>query len=204
MSFTFPSGLPDCCTSDPKYYTVAAEIPNARLVKMVVPPGEEDTPHEHPAHSLYFAKAAKLFITDYDEAGKPKEGHEVEVPAGAPPIFPPGAHQVKNAGEEESLVLFVEAYPTCTPCGDIPDYISPFTVKPECYKLLAENDDWITGMLEMAPGDEDPVHHHRDHLIYVLEGDEVTLTGEDGEPHAVPIAPGAGNTAGLHAARRHF
>ena len=41
-------------------------------------------------------------------------------------------------------------------------------------------------------GDEDPVHHHRDHLIYVLAGDEVTLTGEDGEPHAVPIAPGAG------------
>ena len=45
---TFPSGLPDCCTSNPESYKVVAEIPNARLVEMRVPAGGEDIPHDHP------------------------------------------------------------------------------------------------------------------------------------------------------------
>ena len=28
-------------------------------------------------------------------------------------------------------------------------------------------------MMSMAPGEGDPLHHHKDHLIYVLEGDEI-------------------------------
>ena len=46
--FTFPSGLPDCCASNPESYKVVAEIPNARLVEMRVPTGGEDIPHDHP------------------------------------------------------------------------------------------------------------------------------------------------------------
>ena len=45
---------------------------------------------------------------------------------------------------EEALVLFVEQYPLCMPCGVIDGYISPFTIAPTCYKVLAENEDWIT------------------------------------------------------------
>ena len=129
---------------------------------MKVPPGGEDKPHDHPSHSMYFLKAAKLEITDYDESGKSKDNaHVAEVPAGACPIFPAGAHQVKNVGTEEAHVLFIEQLPTCKPCGDVADYISPFKVAPQCYKVLAENDDYYTGMLEMKPGDTDPVHHHK-------------------------------------------
>ena len=87
--------------------------------------------------------------------------------AGACPIFPAGAHQVKNVGTEEAHVLFIEQLPTCKPCGDAKDYISPFKVAPQCYKVLAENDDYYTGILEMKPGETDPIHHHKDHLIYV-------------------------------------
>ena len=44
---------------------------------------------------MYFVKPAKLSITDYDEKGVSKNNaHEVEIPAGAAPIFPAGAHQV--------------------------------------------------------------------------------------------------------------
>ena len=200
--FAFSSGLTDCCTSDPDYYKVLCEVDGFRMVEMKVPPGCEDKPHDHPQHSMYFVKPAKLFITDYDESGKSKDnGHEVVVPAGAPPIFPPGAHQVKNVGTEESHVLFIEAYPTCTPCGEVPDFISPFKVAPECYQVLAENDDFVTGMMTMKPGESDPVHHHKDHLIFVLEGEEITIypCGDQAAAMTVPIAFGAGIPAPMSA-----
>ena len=94
--FKFGSGLRDCVATNPESYKIVAECPNARLVEMRVPPGGEDQPHDHPAHSMFFAKAAKLSITDYGSDGKPAgEPHVVEIPAGASPIFPAGAHQVR-------------------------------------------------------------------------------------------------------------
>ena len=189
--FNFASGMPDCCTSNPEAYSVLAELPNFRLVEMKVPPGGADKPHDHPSHSMYFLKPAKLEITDYDESGKSKDNaHVAEVPAGACPIFPAGAHQVKNVGDEEAQVIFIEAFPMCKPCGSPDGFISPFTVAPQCYKILAENDDFYTGMMTMEPGEEDPIHNHKDHLIYVIEGGEVTISGFGGEPMVVPMVAG--------------
>ena len=197
--FTFSSGLTDCCTSNPEYYTVLAEIGDARLVEMKVPPGGEDKPHDHPAHAMFFVKPAKLSITPYGTDGKPAgEAHEVEIPAGAAPIFPAGAHQVKNVGDSDSCVVFVEPYPSflCQPCESeaLKGWKSPFKVAPQCYKVLAEDDTWYTGLLEMEPGAEDGIHNHKDHLFYVLEGDEVTIYpgGDKSDPQAVPIKAGAG------------
>lgn len=198
--FAYPSGnsmfsskLLDCCSTNPEYYKVVAELPNARLVEMTVPPGGEDKPHDHPAHSMYFVKPAKLEIRDFKD-GVLGEPHAVEIPAGAPPIFPPGAHQVKNIGDTDSKVIFVESFPTCSPCGNVEGFVKPFEACPECYKVLAEDDDWITGEVNMAPGAIDKLHNHKDHLIYVLEGNEVTIypNGNMDDPHAVPIKPFAG------------
>jgi mannose-6-phosphate isomerase-like protein (cupin superfamily) len=200
--FAFASGLPDCCTSNPESYTVLAELPNFRLVQMKVPPGGEDKPHDHPPHSMYFVHPAKLSITDYDQSGVSKDNaHEVEIPAGACPIFPAGAHQVKNVGDSEALVLFIEAFPTCKPCGDVDGFISPFAAAPQCYKVLAENEEYYTGMLTMEPGETDPVHHHKDHLIYVLEGEQVTIYpgGDESAAMAVDIKAGAGIPAPMAA-----
>ena len=95
--FKFGSGLRDCVATNPESYKVVAETPNARLVEMRVPAGGEDQPHDHPAHSMFFAKPAKLSITDYGPDGKPAgEPHVVEIPAGASPIFPAGAHQARH------------------------------------------------------------------------------------------------------------
>ena len=115
-------------------------------------------------------------------------------PPHSSPIYVTIILQVKNIGDEEALVLFVEQYPLCMPCGDVPDFVSPFTCAPECYKILAENDEWVTGLMEMTPGQSDPLHHHKDHLIYVLEGDELTIypDGNMEDPHAVPIKPEVG------------
>jgi len=201
--FSFASGLPDCCTASPELYKTIAEIPGvARLVEMSFPPGAKDTPHEHPVHSMYFVTDAKLKIS-----GPPtptvlgEEGGVAEIPAGAAPIFPAMAHQVENVGDKEGKAIFVEAYPGCKPCGDIEGYISPFAVAPGCYKILAEDDDWITGVLTMKVGEEDAFHHHKDHLIYVLEGNEVTIYpgGDKAAAMAVPIAPFAGIPAPMAA-----
>jgi len=195
--FAFSSGLPDCCTSNPEYYKVVAEMPNARLIEMTMPPGAEDKPHEHPAHSMYVVQGGKVAISGPPDA----EAHEMDIPTGAPPIMPAGPHKVKNAGDTELKIIFVEALPQCKPCGDIADFVSPFSVAPECYSLLAEDDNWVTGLLTMEPGATDQLHHHRDHLIYVLEGEEVTIYPEGNleDGHAVPIKPNAGIPAPMSA-----
>mmetsp|Transcript_2914 Transcript_2914/g.7607 ORF Transcript_2914/g.7607 Transcript_2914/m.7607 type:complete len:236 (+) Transcript_2914:73-780(+) len=196
--FGFSSGLPDCCTSNPECYKVVAEIPNARLVEMTCPPGGQDKPHEHPAHSMYFVTDCKLSIGDGNPPGDP---HEVEIPAGAAPIFPAGAHQVKNVGDKDAKVLFVEAFPMCKPCGDVDGFVSPFAACPKCYKILAENDDWITGIMEMEVGEQDSLHNHKDHLIYVLEGDQLTIFpgGDMENGQAIPIQPNSGIPAPIAA-----
>lgn len=162
--------------------------------------GGEDKPHEHPPHSMYFLTDAKLEITDIAADGT-KTTKNAEIPAGAAPIFPAGAHQVKNVGDKEAMVLFVEAYPTCKPCGDVVGFISPFKVAPQCYKIMAENDDFYTGKLTMKPGEQDPFHHHKDHLIYVVKGNEVTIFpgGDASAAMVVPIKAGAGIPAPMEA-----
>lgn len=200
--FKFDSGYPCCVTSNPESYTVLAEIPGqARMVLMKVAPGGADVPHEHPSHSMYFLSDAKLSIRDGPKVDMSKEGHVVEVPAGAAPIFPAGAHQVTNVGDKEVSVLFVEGFPVCKPCGTVDGFKTPFETSEKCYKILAENEDWITGELNIAPGEADVLHNHRDHLIYVVEGDEITIYegGDEAKAHPVPIAPGAGIPAPIAA-----
>ena len=67
--------------------------------------------------------------------------------------------------------------------------------------VLAEDDDWYTGMLTMDVGEKDEYHHHKDHLIYVLEGDGVTIWpgGDESAAMVVPLAPGAGIPAPMSA-----
>jgi mannose-6-phosphate isomerase-like protein (cupin superfamily) len=203
-NFNFPSGLPDCCSSNPDSYKVLCEIEgNARLVEMTLRPGEEDTPHDHPKHCMFFITGAKLQITPYGSDGKKAGEPEVkEIPAGFAPIFPPGAHQVKNVGTSEVKVLFVEAYPTFKPSGDVAGYISPCDVAKDCYKILAEDDDWITVEINIAPGKTDgPAHYHRDHLIYVLEGEQGTIFpgGDLSAGMPVDLTPGMGIPAPMSA-----
>ena len=41
--------------------------------------------------------------------------------------------------------------------------------------------------MTMQPGAADGIHHHKDHLLYVLGGDEVTIY-ESGNPRLMPPA----------------
>ena len=174
----------------PQGYKVMAELPGARLVEMTLGPGEEDIVHDHPVHSMYVIDGGKLSITDYKD-GKPMEPHVVDIPSGAPPIMPAGVHQVKNVGDTKVKIVFVEAFPSCAPCGPLGGAETPFKVSPECYTSLAENDDWITGLLTMEPGQKDAFHYHRDHLIYVLSGNNITINVGGDESNAIvkDIAP---------------
>jgi len=195
----FRSGLPDCCTAKPDGYKVVAENDTGRLVEMTLKAGDEDPAHDHPKHYMYIVAGGTLAITDY-ATGVAGETQTIELPAGAPPIMPAGPHQVKNVGETDVVVIFVEVSGkyTSSPEG----LKSPCDTDPGCYKSLASDEDWFTGLMEMEPGAKDSPHGHRDHLLYVLEGDMLTvnnlgpdmapLEGE-GPPAKIEaeIAPGA-------------
>lgn len=186
---TFKSGHSDCCSTNPDQYKVVAEVPGARLVEMILPPGMTDSPHEHPTHAMYMVSNVKLEIAPVDADGSIGKAGPAEVPAGAAPIFPPGAHQVKNVGDKDARVIFVESYPNAKPGAAKEGFVSPFDTCGDCYKKLAEDDDWVTGEVTMEPGAIDTLHNHRDHLIYVMEGDELTIypDGDLDKGAVVPI-----------------
>ena len=56
-------------------------------------------------------------------------------------------------------------------------------------------------MLTMEVGEEDAFHHHKNHLIYVLEGDAVTIYpgGDKDAAMDVPLQVGAGIPAPMAA-----
>lgn len=190
-AMTFESGLPDCCSVNPDSYKVVAELPGARLVEMKLPPGETDVPHDHPAHSMYVLSNAKLEIAPVSADGTVGEAGPAEIPAGAAPIMPPGAHQVKNVGEAVAHIIFVESYPDAKPGDEKEGFVSPFDTCGNFYKKLAEDDNWVTGEVTMEPEQADTLHNHRDHFIYVMEGDELTIfpDGDMDKGAVVPIKP---------------
>ena len=59
----------------------------------------------------------------------------------------------------------------------------------------------MTGILTMDVGAKDLLHHHKDHLIYVLEGDGVTIYpgGDESAGMVVPLMVGAGIPAPMSA-----
>jgi len=191
--FNFTSGAFDCCTTNPDEYKVVAELPGARMVEMTLGAGKEDKKHDHPMHYMYVVQGGKLKLSP--PPGATEGSAEIELKTGDAPIIPPGPQQRKNVGEAEVKIVFVEPLPTIKPCGDVKDFVSPFEVKKDCYTKLDEDEDWMIGMIEMKAGDSDPPHDHKDHLIYVLEGDQITIfpgkeVKEDGPSKVVDIKAG--------------
>lgn len=189
-----------CHQSNPDNYKVVASNAQGDLVHMTLAPGSQDDPHEHPMdHCLYILKGGKLEITNFPSNDPPIV---LEPPTGAAMFVPGGAHCVKNIGESEVEILFVEPTPACPPATKVDDAVSPFQVYGQGYKILAENEDWFCGEMFLAAGQEDIPHSHKEHLLYVLEGDGLNIYPgkKKGEPHPVPVKPGfaAPIPAGFH------
>eukprot|EP00931_Biecheleriopsis_adriatica_P061382 TRINITY_DN36905_c0_g1_i1.p1 TRINITY_DN36905_c0_g1~~TRINITY_DN36905_c0_g1_i1.p1 ORF type:complete len:261 (+),score=55.04 TRINITY_DN36905_c0_g1_i1:150-932(+) len=193
--FIFSSGFGDCVSSNPDKYKVLVELPGARLVEMTLKAGAEERKHDHPLHYMYVVQGSKLSLTPPhgDESGP----LEVEWKTGAAMIAPAGLRQVRNVGISDLKVIFVEPLPDCKPCGPVADFISPFLVSPGCYKVLAEDEGWLIGELALLPCQGDVLHHHRDHVMYVLSGDSVAIfeNGEKSKSRQFDLKPYTGIAA---------
>lgn len=179
----------DCCASHTGY-KVVAEMGGARLIEMTMAPGEADKPHTHPVHHMYVIQGGDLSIV---HDGK---RDAVSIPSGAAPIMPAGPHQVSNVGSNEVKIIFIEPVANSVACDELDgELISPMDVCPECYEVLAEDDEWFVGKMSMKAGASDPPHSHLAHLIYVTKGTtEISmypgLGGLKGECKKIPVSPG--------------
>mmetsp|Transcript_22498 Transcript_22498/g.36162 ORF Transcript_22498/g.36162 Transcript_22498/m.36162 type:complete len:253 (-) Transcript_22498:176-934(-) len=183
-----------CCACNPDNYKDISPDGGAplesKLIMMTMKPGEEDKPHEHPWHYMYIISGGKVTIT-----GAPfpeTESKELEMKSGSGMVVPAGVHQVKNSGDTEVKILFIEV---SEKKGETPeDHLAPQKTNPEHYKTLAEDNNWMVVKMEMKPGAEDLPHSHRDHIVFILGGDEITIWPgkEKGEQKlVVPIKAGA-------------
>jgi len=182
----------DCCAENSDNYKVVAELPGgSRLIEMTLPTGAGDKAHDHPVHYLYVVNGGKLKLSP--PPGATEGAVEIEMPDGAGKVIPAGPHQVTNVGDKDVKILFAEPSLDCKAGAVEGDFVSPLKVCPECYKTVAEDDNWFIGEMEMDVGFEDPPHSHLDHLVYVLEGDGITIfPGKEkgDEKMELPIKPG--------------
>lgn len=162
----------------------------ARLVEMTMAPGDADKPHTHPVHHMYVVQGGDLSIV---HDGK---RDAVSIPTGAAPIMPAGPHQVSNVGNNEVKIIFIEPTPDSLACEELEgEYIAPMDVCPECYEVLAEDDEWFVARMSMKAGMVDPPHSHLAHLVYVVKGTtELTiypgLDGPGDKKKVIPVSPG--------------
>jgi quercetin dioxygenase-like cupin family protein len=52
----------------------------------------------------------------------------------------------------------------------------PMKVAKNAYKFIMENDRVRVLQVQMKPGDKAAMHHHPDHVVYVLKGGKAKLT----------------------------
>ncbi len=57
--------------------------------------------------------------------------------------------------------------------------LDPLEVKGNVYKLNMENDRVRVLKLTLKPGEKAAMHHHPDHVVYVLAGGKAKLTSQD-------------------------
>ena len=56
--------------------------------------------------------------------------------------------------------------------------LNPLDVASNVYKLVMENDRVRVLTVTFRPGDKAVMHHHPDHVVYVLEGGKMKLTSQ--------------------------
>lgn len=138
------------------------------LVKMELKKGEADPVSQHTDRLVYFLKGDKLKITLKGGNTVVKELHD-----GATVAMEAGVVSVKNVGDTDIEALFFEQGDGV---GETPEgHFSCLEAEPTHYKVLCENEDWMLIDMFMKPGEEDKPHSHRDHVVYVLDANELTL-----------------------------
>ena len=68
--------------------------------------------------------------------------------------------------------------------------MDPLMVASNVYKLLNENDKVRVLEIVSKPGDVAKMHHHPDHVVYVLKGGKTTLTSA-GKSQEMEVKAGA-------------
>ena len=67
----------------------------------------------------------------------------------------------------------------------------PVTAAPNVYhKVLLDNDNVRVMEIEFDKGEVAATHSHPRHVVYVLEGGELTITGTDGKSEVMQAKPG--------------
>ena len=184
-----------CLEATPTAYKLIATQPSGKLIKMSLPVGAADNPHGHPVHYMYVLTGARLAITHPMPDGTDRVD-SVEMPPGAAIVLPEGPRQVKNIGNYDVEVLFVE--PTGIKGSRVDCDVTPFQTNPEEYTIVAQDDAWLIGLCEIPPHASDAPHSRRDHMIYVLSGESVRIHPMSNRGGEYVAMPGKELTLPLH------
>jgi beta-alanine degradation protein BauB len=86
-----------------------------------------------------------------------------------------------------ALIMIMAALPFLSSTGFAQDVVA---LKPDTHKLLVDNDDVRVYEAIYKPGEKAPMHSHPKHIVYVLSGGKITMTGKDGKKVERTMAAG--------------
>ena len=150
--------------------------------------------HKHPDHVVYALTAGQITITGAD--GKP---NVVDTKPGMAMFLPAQAHSAENTGKEELKLLVTELKKkgTAAPAGKDPTKVA------KAHKAVFEDEHVRILEVTLKKGAKVPEHVHPDHVMYVVAGGKIEVTGADKVKTPMDLA--AGQTlwlpAGAHAAK---
>ena len=101
--------------------------------------------------------------------------------------MPGGAHEGENIGDTYIKIYFLEDYFQHASenedkidgiWGFTPDeHIPCYEKDPDTYKVLCQDSEWMVVKMKMSPGEEDKPHSHREHVVIILEGGQLSIWG---------------------------
>lgn len=178
----------------PDIYKVALDNETVRVFEVTFAPGAKIGIHKHPDHVVYSLTGGQITITGED--GKP---NVVDLKPGMAMFLPAQNHAAENTGKEELKLLVTELKKkgTAAPEGKDPTKVA------KVHKAVFEDEHVRVVGIDFKKGAKVPEHVHPDHVMYIISGGKIEVTGADKTKTPMDLA--AGQTiwlpAGAHAAK---
>lgn len=176
----------DAVPANPDLFRILFENERLRVLDQRLQSGRSERMHSHPAYVKYSLSSYRGTVT-YSN-GSTSAVRRIE--PGRVMWFDPEIHAQKNSGKTVMHTLMFELKGAHVVQSTAETSDDPLKVAGATHKLLLDNDRVRVLEFRLKPKESTPSHHHRDGVLYVLSGGNITETLSDGKTNEVTLANG--------------
>lgn len=174
----------DAVATNPDLFRVLLDNERVRVLDQQVPPGIRENMHSHPALVKYTLSSYRATVAYPNGSATSMR----RINPGQVMWFEPETHSQKNSGRTSMHTIMFELKGAQIMQSDKQQSADdPLVAAAKSHKLLLENDRVRVFQFRLKPKEETPLHHHRDGVVYILNGGTLSETLADGKSHDVTL-----------------